>query len=277
MPDVRAQVLFTGHTAFDILLDSDDYNQNYVLNILQTGFCYEPENVHVMLRALRLGDVCIDVGANVGFFTLLMSGLVGDKGDVIAFEPGTNNLPQLKKNLQLNNASNVLLVEKPAWHKNERITFWLDADSSGSNAVWDPGRFFTNIKSRQNPNTYEVDAVRADTVVTERVRLIKIDTEGAEQRVLEGLAYTLEQYHPPYVLAELNPFGLAELGCSTESMRSYMRAFGYDLFLLDDSGKIPSLIPPQTEITYQNGVVVQNALFSTMDAVSEAWPRVPYI
>jgi FkbM family methyltransferase len=276
MPDVRSQVVMSGRTAFDIDLDSDDFNQNFILEILKGGYCYEPEVATVMLHGLRRGDACIDVGANVGFFTLMMSGLVGDEGHVLAFEPGTNNLPKLKHNLDHNRITNVKLIEQPAWHKNARIKFWLDADSSGSNAVWDPGRFFSNVKSRQHPENFEVDAVRADDLVDRPIRMIKIDTEGAEQRILEGLEDTLRRYHPPYVLVELNPFGLAELGCSTESMREYMRQFSYDLFFLDPEGKIPTLVPARTEVTYQNGYVVMNAMFSTVDAVSEAWPKAPY-
>ena len=55
-----------------------------------------------MSRVVKPGDYCVDVGAHIGYFTLLLSRLVGETGYVLAFEPGTNNLPKLKRNLELN-------------------------------------------------------------------------------------------------------------------------------------------------------------------------------
>ena len=277
MTDVSTRVsLSDGRAEFDILLDPNNANENFLLYHFKHGVCYESEVVQVMLRVIRRGDYCIDVGANVGFFTLLMAKLVGDAGSILAFEPGTNNLPKLKNNLALNNVPQVTLIEQPAWSKNEKIKFWLDADSSGSNAVWDPGKWFANEKSRQHPESYEIEATRVDDHVEREVRLVKIDTEGAEQHILEGMEATLRHRKPSFIIAEFNPFGLKELGCSPTSMRDFMYGFGYDTFLIHPEGGLPSLVPRQTEITYQNGIVVLNVMFSTLDDVSKAWPKAPY-
>ena len=272
---IRVNLLATGGE-FDLALDADAPNDAWMLNIFNQRLCYEPEVVHVMSRAVRLGDICVDVGANVGFFTLLLAKLVGDGGHVTALEPGRNILARLKQNISRNNVTNVVLIEQPAWNKREKIKFHLNADSTGGNAIWDPGLWEANEMSRANPQSYEIEAVALDDFVVPSTRLIKIDTEGAEQRVLEGMEHALKFYHPPFIIAELAPFGLETLGCSGNSMREYMHEFDYETFLIHPDGSLPSLVPPQTEITYLNGQVVMNVLFSTVDDVGKIWTKVPY-
>ncbi len=265
-----------GAITFDIALDPDNLNESFMLEHFKHGFCYETDAADVMLRVVKAGDFCIDVGANIGYFTLLLSRLVGETGHVLAFEPGTNNLPQLKHNMAINKVANVTLIEKPAWNKREMLRFYLDADSSGSNAVWDPGKWPYNKKSQQHPESYEIEAVPIDDYAKLKAKLVKIDTEGAEQRILEGMESVLRHDKPPYIIAEFNPFGLNELGCSQASLRNYMLGHGYETFFIHGDGSLPSLVPKNTEITHQNGIVVLNAMFSTLEAVGEAWPRAPH-
>lgn len=277
MPDLNINVRFpNSRVEFRIILDSDNFNEAFLIRHFNYGVCYESEVALTMLRVVKEGDYCIDIGANIGFFTLLLAKLVGATGHVLAFEPGTDNLAKLKKNIELNAIGNVTLIEQPAWSRREKLRFHLCADSTGSHALWDPGKFFANEETRRNPQSYEVEAVPLDDYVTRAPKLIKIDTEGAEQRILEGAEITLRRYHPPFIIAEFNPSGSRELGCSGASLRDLMYGFGYDTFLIHGDGALPSLIPRTTEITYENDIVVMNAMFSTLEAVSEYWPKVPY-
>src|SRR5437879_4053080 len=93
-------------------LDEQNSNEKTVADHLKVGQFYEPDIANVMLRCLTDGDVVVDVGANVGFFTILASELVGASGRVIAFEPGQENLQRLSKNLELNESHNVTIIEK---------------------------------------------------------------------------------------------------------------------------------------------------------------------
>ena len=142
---------------FDMDLDPTNHSEDWILEHFRQGVCYEQEVSHVMMRMLRPGDFAIDVGANVGFFTLLMSKLVGPTGQVLAFEPGDNNLPKLKHNLALNHADNVKLIEQPLWCREEEINFYHNADSSGGNCLWDPGLWWENKKSRESQERQEGD------------------------------------------------------------------------------------------------------------------------
>lgn len=258
--------------SFCMDLDESVWMEKWLLDHLRNNVCYEPEVTQAMLRAIRPGDFVIDVGANMGFFTLLMAKLVGPEGKVLAFEPGRNVLPRLKQNIELNNFQNITVIEQPAWSKEEEITFHLNADSSGGNAVWDPGLWPDNVQSRNAPESYTVMTTTVDAHTKDQPlpRFIKIDTEGAEQHVLIGAELT----KAAFVQAEFNQFGLAQLKQSGRSLRNLMYGREYDTFLIHPDGQLPSLVPFDSELTTSGSV--SNILFSTEEAIAEAWPRVPY-
>ena len=263
---------------FILNLDPADSQEAFLLEHFKLGQCYEPELAWVMFRALNPGDFAIDVGANIGFFSILMSKLVGPQGMIFAFEPGANNLPKLSANLKKNSVTNVQVLEQPVWSREEKVTFYINADSGGGNALFDPGNWWSNDKSRANPQPIEMMSTTLDLldISKERVKLIKIDTEGAEQRVLEGAVNLLKGYRPPYIIAEVNPHGLAQAGCDGESMRAFMLGMGYEMFLMHKDDQIPSLLPARTRVTHTDGVRIINVLFSTLEDVGAAWPEVKF-
>jgi FkbM family methyltransferase len=261
---------------FKLHLDPSMQPDSFLIQHFEQGACYEPELVWVMFRTLCEGNIALDVGANIGFFTLLMSRLVGETGKVLACEPGVNNLGSLQAHLKTNGAANVSVEERPIWCNDEPVTFYLNADNRSSNALYDPGNWPYNEKSRANPQPVTLDGVTIDTAVRDvdgrNIKLIKIDTEGAEQKVLEGASNLLAMFHPPYILAELNPHGLRQSGCDTESLRAYMRTYEYEMFIIHRDDKLPSLVPQGTKIKYVNDIV-SNVLFSDLENVGKAWPE----
>lgn len=248
----------------------DHFNNNLI---------YEQEVALLMAQALRPGDVAIDVGANIGFFSLFMAQFVSEAGKVIAFEPGEKLLTKLNYNISLNpDLRNIEVVSHPLWCRQEVVTYWEDTDSGGGgNALWDPGLFVDNKKSAANPLPTEMDATTLDfQFLYTEPRLIKLDTEGSEQRILEGGCKLLDRARPPFIITEMNPFGMEQMGCSAETYREFMQSYGYDMFFMHTNGMMPTLIPRKTRISYYNGVAVFNALFSTPDALAELWPLLPF-
>jgi hypothetical protein len=102
-------------------------------------------------------------------------------------------------------------------------------------------------------------------------KVIKIDTEGAEQRVLEGMRGLLSRQKPRFVITELHTFGLNKMGCSEESLRGFIEGLGYSTFGLTHAGALPRLIPTATRI--QTPFIV-NLLFSKPEWVGKYWPTV---
>jgi Methyltransferase FkbM domain len=98
-------------------------------------------------------------------------------------------------------------------------------------------------------------------------RLIKIDTEGAEQRVLEGMRGLLTRQDPQFVIAEYHPFGLERMGSSEESLRGFIEGLGYSTFALNNAGGLPRFVPPATRIQV---TAIINMLFSKPDGSARA-------
>jgi len=217
--------------------------------------CCEPELLHVMQRVIKPGMFVIDGGANVGFFSVLMAKMVGDKGKVLAIEPGDNNLWKLEQNISLNKLKNVEIVRKPLWRAHEKVKFYF---------AMDPG---TNTLGNNGGACKEYDSVTlADYPQAD---FIKLDIEGAEEAALLGAADKLQCQ---YIVAELNEQAMALLGASQERLREFMAEHHYETFLLHKSGALPTRVPSQTRII--PSMMNTNILFSSIYAVGEVWKEV---
>jgi FkbM family methyltransferase len=260
--------------SFKMDLDPEFVSDQHIREYVDRQACYEPEVAWVLMRALRAGDNCVDVGACVGFFTLLMAQLVGPGGKVVAVEPGVDNLPRLRQNIALlhpaADAINIEVIERPLSAARARTAFYHNHDSSGGHALWDPGLWEGNTKTREADSAPAyMDATTLNRICPTPCRLIKIDTEGAEERILQGATTVLSSQRPPFVIAELNAFGLDQMGDSPASLRSFMRLFGYDTFMLYPDGGMPELVPPRKTIVCDH---IYNVLFSTPRDVVSIWP-----
>jgi FkbM family methyltransferase len=255
-------------------LDPERPNERTILNYLQGGASFEPDVADVLVRVLRAGDVAVDVGANVGYLTTLAAMLVGPTGQVFAFEPGPENLARLRANLALNDCTNVTVVEKAVTNQMGDVEFFINSDDSGGNALWDPAQYPGNEKCLATPIRLTVPGTTLD-VELEQLRVapkvIKIDTEGAEQKVLEGMRGLLASLEPRFIIAELHDFGLAKLGCSQQSLRGFIEGLGYSTFGLTLAGALPRFIPPATHIESPRFI---NLLFSKPEWVGGYWPTV---
>jgi FkbM family methyltransferase len=281
MPVMTCTVNRDGGPQVQMKLDLDENrpNEKSILGWLQTGKLFEPDVANLFLNVLREGDVVIDVGANIGFMTVLASVIVGPTGHVVAFEPGADNLERLRANLAHNHCKNVTVIEKAVTNQVDEVEFFINSDDSGGNALWDPSQFPGNMKSLANPKPVRLAGTTLDAE-WERLRLpspkmIKIDTEGAEQRVLEGarglLAEQLVKQKAFFVVAELHPFGLAKMGASEQSLRGVIEGLGYSTFSLVYKGTLPRLVPAATRMDVR---VIVNILFSKPEWVGEYWPTV---
>jgi FkbM family methyltransferase len=272
---VRTYPFKFGADVIEIVMDLDMSirNENIIEEYASKHHTpYEPEIANLMAKVLRPGDLVVDVGASVGFFSILAAKLVGETGTVLAFEPAGNVLLKLRNNLRLSGVNNVTIIDRPAWHKPDvMIDFYLDSDDGGGNAVWDPGLWPANVMSRARPRVEHLLTTTVDLHTRAQPRVLKIDAEGAELDVLSGaMAYPAD-----FIVAEINPFGMKQMGYSTPGLREYMRTYGYEMFLLSHVGSLPALIPEDSVFEPLNSDLCMNVLFSTMAAVGEAWSKVP--
>lgn len=171
------------------------------MSLITTGQ-YEEELTDRIVGHLKLGDTFVDVGANMGYFTLLASQLVGGAGEVIAIEPCARNLAWLTTNLALNDSRNVLLIASAL------------SDHASRTRISIPPRYNNGVSNVRRSTVDEphlaalaqrFDDLSAWGIDPSRVKLVKIDTEGHELHVLRGMASLLQTDQPLAIACELSP------------------------------------------------------------------------
>jgi len=179
----------------------------------------EPQQTSALVNTLNRGQVFFDIGANVGYYSILASRLVGMQGSVIAIEPVIRNLFQLYKHTILNKANNVTILPAACADSLSLSAFSSGINYSEGHLVGEnanKGKGFRNVVSVVP--TVTVDAVVKELDVFPDV--IKIDVEGAEYLVLKGARATLLRARPRIFLS-----------VHSESLRStcleYLEVFGY--------------------------------------------------
>jgi FkbM family methyltransferase len=181
---------------------------------------YERETQQVFARLVREGDVVYDIGANVGFFTLLAASLAGRSGAVYAFEPLPHNLAFLRRHLAVNDDANAAEVHV------------MDVALSSASGV---ARFATATSAAMGRladiGDLEVRTETIDELVSSgRIappRFMKIDVEGAEHAVLTGAAATLARERPVLLLST-HGYEVHEQCCA------FLREAGYELEMIRD-------------------------------------------
>ncbi len=152
---------------------------------------YEPEKTRAIGTVVQPKDVVFDIGAHVGYFTVLMSDIVGEQGRIIAFEPRDINKKFLKRHLKANHCNNVEVIEACVGDREGKARLETRV-GTGTGFVSDTG----NI---------EVDMVVLDELVDSgklpKPDFIKMDVEGGEMMVLQGAKHLIETHKPRMILA----------------------------------------------------------------------------
>jgi FkbM family methyltransferase len=193
--DSAGQVCLIGGARFE--LDLNDYTQ-------RRAWCgvFERKEVDFIHRLLQAGHVAIDVGANVGLLTIPMAIAVGDSGRVVAVDPIPANINQLSRNLQLNQLSNTVLVQCAAGSHEGSIRLTNHHTSADKSTG-----FYHRI--HDDSGGISVEQIRLEAKLNTlldtdtSVKLLKIDVEGMESDVLEGLGSWLNPQRIENVLFEV--------------------------------------------------------------------------
>lgn len=236
-------------------LDTNCPTDYAVMHYVKQGVPCEPETVFVMLRTLQEGDIAVDAGANIGFFTLLMSKLVGPRGRVVAFEPDKRNLDKLNANIALNKCENVKVIPKALWSSQATVQLFLYSDA-GANSLWGQNTGDVSVM---------VEATTLDHELGMSPHFIKLDVEGSELRALRGARLSLAG--KPVIVMEMNEVALERAGSTFAEIRKMLA--GYDCFGLSETGHFPVYIPAGVKM-----VAVKtntNVMFSTLAQVQQRW------
>lgn len=180
---------------------------------------WEPEETSLLRALTPANGVFIDVGANVGYFSLLASRWVGPMGRVYALEPVRGTYRRLIRNLELNQASNVRALNVGAGRSAATATIALERDAGHAHLVV-TGAAATSVETI---TLTTIDAL-VDRERLPRVDVIKVDVEGADFEVIRGALATLQRFRPAVLLeVEL----LARMATSIEEVERFFEDIGY--------------------------------------------------
>jgi FkbM family methyltransferase len=189
---------------------------------------WEPEITDWFQTHVQPGQVVVDVGANVGYYSLLAANLVGPAGRVFAIEAHPRMAELLIRNAIINGRHNISAHNKAAWYRSEQLTFHMRRHfAANSSAGSMEGSNLAELDDVED--IVEVEAVRLDDLLAnvKRVDLVKIDVEGAELQVFNGLGATMSSNPDIKVLFEWSPGQQNMLGTDPRAILHLLRDQGF--------------------------------------------------
>jgi FkbM family methyltransferase len=191
---------------------------------------YEPVTKQAVRALLRPGMTVIDVGAHIGYYSILAGKLVGETGRVHAVEPAAENRELLRRNIDLNRVRSVTLHPHAAGRERGRRAFHLTGSS-------DSHGFYPHPLTK-TVRTIEIDVVPLDEVVHGPVHLVKIDVEGSEIEVLRGMRRILAENPGVALGIEWNPACMRSAGIDPLELPRVLQELGFgQIDVLDDYGR----------------------------------------
>jgi FkbM family methyltransferase len=214
-PELRIEV----HSAPDMFISAQ---------IVQNGE-WEPFETELMQCFLRPGDVFVDIGANIGWYTIVAASIVGSKGHVYAFEPARANFEIAARNLNLNSLRNVTLERIAISDRVGTDMLHLSTDNLGDHRLfeWDESRSSQTVPVTSLGRYFEGNPTS--------VRVLKVDAQGSEARIFAGLPDDFVRTRGiAAMLLEYWPFALAQSGSSARALIQKLRALNVQCYIIHE-------------------------------------------
>lgn len=160
--------------------------------------CWDLGGTKLFLKVLRRGDLVVDIGANIGWFTLLSSKIVGKEGIVISFEPNPSSFQYLKRSIEKNNLNQVRAFSEAISNFDGVSTLQMSPMPGQDSLARNYGGQNISVQCRK------LDTVAQDMDIA-KIDLLKVDVEGAEPDVILGAKRLLDERRIKRIYMEWNP------------------------------------------------------------------------
>jgi len=235
-----------------LILDTRNI-QNY--SIITHGF-YEKGVAWAIEKYLKPGDTMIDVGANIGFFTLLGNHIVGPKGKVYSLEPNPDIFELMKSSVHINAfRPRSIPLNMAAFNKADTLELTWSAAKHGG------GRLRTTDKIKLDEKSAKVKTEKLDNLINAEdlpVNLIKIDTEGSELYALQGARTIFEKSKDCVVITEWNPNFLRGRGSSVQEAIEFISKRFSIIEKIVKVGEVLTLRPEQLKNISHCNLILRN-------------------
>jgi len=211
---------------FSFLLNPNDKTQ---VQIFSEDGKYEKGTVSVLKQLLKPGMTVLNIGANIGYFSVIISKIVGPAGRVFCFEPFPSTAELLKKNVKMNNCNNVEVFTKAISNKSGKDSMWI-APSSVNN--------FISKKGIPGLEKLDVDVTTVDDFVNEKnlqIDFIFMDAEGSERNAIEGMRNTIIDNKKLEIITEFNPYTFELAGTSGKEFLDVCSEFNFEFYIINEN------------------------------------------
>lgn len=194
---------------------------------------YEELETDIVKKEVKPGDIILDIGANIGYYTLIFAKLVGKNGKVFAFEPEPLNFELLQKNVKMNNYDNVIFEQKAISNVNGTIKLYISKIRTGMHRIYKSKHTTENFV---NVPMIKLDEYLKKNDYLKKINFIKIDIEGSEFGALQGLKNTLKNNNLK-ILIEFIPDSIREFGDEPQDLIKLLKSYKFKFFCTDDQNK----------------------------------------
>jgi FkbM family methyltransferase len=241
----------------------------FISEQLRTRGVWEPLETRAVLALLNPGDGFVDLGANLGYYTVLGALRVGAAGRVMACEPDPGNFALLERNLADNGLPWVRALRCAVTDRAGPVRLYRSPDNQGDHRLYDSG---------DGRGAVPADAVTLDGLLgdaPEAWHLVKMDTQGCEALILRGAGRFLAA-HPGRLawIVEFWPLGLARSGADATELLERLAALDAELAILDEAAGrvVPTTVAALAELA-RGGLSPATGWFVNVAAVPRAQPE----
>lgn len=212
-------------------------------------------------KEIKKGDTIIDLGANIGFWTLYFAQKVGKTGKVFAFEPEPTNLELLQKNVKENNFENIIIENKAVSHSNNKLKLFLSYEAN-DHRIYDPG---------DNRKSIEIESIRLDDYFKsdEKIDFIKSNIQGADFFAIKGMPNLIQRSKKLKIMIEFYPELLREFNADPGEFLTTLQDFGFKLYDVDSlKNEVILMTKDDLLLRYDSGNLSGTMLFCSREKLS---------
>ena len=195
--------------------------------IIKSGL-YEAKETALIKKVMKPRDIFIDVGAYIGYYTVMVSKIIGSGGKVFSFEPARDNFKLLTRNIIDNNCKNVCSYNMALGKPNGEMEqdFYLNPNNSGDHKLYRDSA----IEEKTTVAVLPFDDILKVPELCDWIKLIKIDTQGAEIGVLSGMGKTIQRHKKLIIMVEFYPYGLIKMNEHPDTLIKMLWNLGFTIY-----------------------------------------------